>query len=96
MRCKSTDFYATDQNIFSTFAPTTAYLHFCMKRYIKYLGIADIILGLLLFALHVILHFNGNELLFGGLALVLSGVVLFVRGERFASFQSSNEEEKQD
>ena len=67
-----------------------------MKRYIKYLGIADIILGLLLFTLHVILHFNANELLFGGLALVLSGVVLFVRGERFASFQSSNEEEKQD
>jgi len=67
-----------------------------MKRYIKHLGIADIILGLLLFTLHVILHFTGNELLFGGLALVLSGVVLFVRGERFASFQSSNEEEKQD
>lgn len=55
-----------------------------MKRYIKYLGIADIILGLLLFALHVILHFNGNELLFGGLALVLSGVVIFVKGERFS------------
>jgi len=67
-----------------------------MKRYIKYLGIADFILGLLLFALHVILHFNGNELLFGGLALVLSGVVLFVRTERLASFQSSNEEEKKD
>ena len=67
-----------------------------MKRHIKYLGIADIILGLLLFALHVILHFNGNELLFGGLALVLSGVVLFVRAERLASFQSSNEEEKKD
>ena len=67
-----------------------------MKRYIKYLGIANIILGLLLFALHVILHFNGNELLFGGLALVLSGVVLFIRAERLASFQSSNEEEKKD
>ena len=77
-------------------ANNIVYLHFCMKRYIKYLGIADIILGLLLFALHVILHFNGNELLFGGLALVLSGVVLFVRGERLASFQSSNEEEKKD
>ena len=72
------------------------YLHFCMKRYIKYLGIADIILGLLLFALHVILHFNGNELLFGGLALVLSGVIIFVRGERLASFQSSKEGEKED
>ena len=68
----------------------------CMKRYIKYLGIADIILGLLLFALHVILHFNGNELLFGGLALVLSGVIIFVRGERLVSFQSSKEEEKED
>ena len=77
-------------------ANNIVYLHFCMKRYIKYLGIADIILGLLLFALHVILHFNGNELLFGGLALVLSGVIIFVRGERFASFQSSKEEEKED
>lgn len=55
-----------------------------MKRYIKYLGIADIILGLLLFALHVILHFNGNELLFGGLVLVLSGVIIFVRGRAFS------------
>lgn len=77
-------------------ANNIVYLHFCMKRYIKYLGIADIILGLLLFALHVILHFNGNELLFGGLVLVLSGVIIFVRGERFASFQSSKEEEKED
>ena len=77
-------------------ADNIVYLHFCMKRYIKYLGIADIILGLLLFALHVILHFNGNELLFGGLVLVLSGVVIFVRGERLASFQSSKEEEKED
>ena len=77
-------------------ANKTVYLHFCMKRYIKYLGIADIILGLLLFALHVILHFNGNELLFGGLALVLSGVIIFVRGERFATFQSSKEGEKED
>ena len=77
-------------------ANNIVYLHFCMKRYIKYLGIADIILGLLLFALHVILHFNGNELLFGGLVLVLSGVIIFVRGERFASFQSSKEGEKED
>lgn len=77
-------------------ANNIVYLHFCMKRYIKYLGIADIILGLLLFALHVILHFNGNELLFGGLALVLSGVVIFVRGERLASFQASKEKEKED
>lgn len=77
-------------------ADNIVYLHFCMKRYIKYLGIADIILGLLLFALHVILHFNGNEFLFGGLALVLSGVVIFVRGERLASFQSSKEEKKED
>ena len=77
-------------------ANNIVYLHFCMKRYIKYLGIADIILGLLLFALHVILHFNGNELLFGGLVLVLSGVVLFVRGERLVSFQSSKEGEKED
>lgn len=77
-------------------ANNIVYLHFCMKRYIKYLGIADIILGLLLFALHVILHFNGNELLFGGLVLVLSGVIIFVRGERLASFQSSKEGEKED
>ncbi len=96
MRCKSTDFYATDQIFLVLLRLQTAHLHFCMKRYIKYLGIADIILGLLLFALHVILHFNGNELLFGGLVLVLSGVVIFVRGERLTSFQSSNEEEKKD
>ena len=96
MRCKSTNFYATDQIFFVLLRQQTVYLHFCMKRDIKYLGIADIILGLLLFALHVILHFNGNELLFGGLALVLSGVVIFVRGERLASFQSSKEEKKED
>ena len=96
MRCKSTKIYATDQIFFVLLRQQTVYLHFCMKRYIKYLGIADIILGLLLFALHVILHFNGNELLFGGLALVLSGVVIFVRGERLVSFQSSKEEEKED
>ena len=96
MRCKNTDFYATDQIFLVLLRLRTAYLHFCMKRYIKYLGIADIILGLLLFALHVILHYNGNELLFGGLVLVLSGVVIFVRGERLTSFQSSNEEEKKD
>lgn len=96
MRCKSTNFYATDQIFFVLLRQQTVYLHFCMKRYIKYLGIADIILGLLLFALHVILHFNGNELLFGGLALVLSGVVIFVRGERLVSFQYSKEEEKED
>ena len=96
MRCKSTNFYATDQIFFVLLRQQTVYLHFCMKRYIKYLGIADIILGLLLFALHVILHFNGNELLFGGLALVLSGVVIFVRGERLVSFQSSKELEKED
>ena len=96
MRCKSTNFYVTDQIFFVILRQQTVYLHFCMKRYIKYLGIADIILGLLLFALHVILHFNGNELLFGGLALILSGVIIFVRGERLASFQSSKEEEKED
>ena len=96
MRCKSTNFYATDQIFFVLLRQQTVYLHFCMKRYIKYLGIADIILGLLLFALHVILRFNGNELLFGGLALVLSGVVIFGRGERLVSFQSSKDEEKED
>ena len=96
MPCKITDFYATDQIFLVLLHLRTTYLHFCMKRYIKYLGIADIILGLLLFVLHVILHYNGNELLFGGLVLVLSGVVIFVRGERLASFQSSNEEEKKD
>ena len=96
MRCKSTNFYATDQIFFVLLRQQTVYLHFFMKRYIKYLGIADIIIGLLLFALHLILHFNGNELLFGGLALVLSGVVIFVRGERLVSFQSSKEEEKED
>ena len=96
MRCKSTKIYVTDQIFFVLLRQQTVYLHFCMKRYIKYLGIADIILGLLLFALHVILHFNGNALLFGGLALVLSGVVIFVRGERLASFQSSKEEKKED
>ena len=96
MRCKSTNFYATDQIFFVLLRQQTVYLHFCMKRYIKYLGIADIILGLLLFALHVILHFNGNELLFGGLALVLSGVVIFVRGRTFSFIPIFKEEEKED
>ena len=96
MRCKSSNFYATDQIFFVLLRQQITYLHFYMKRYIKYLGIADIILGLLLFALHVILQFNGNELLFGGLVLVLSGVIIFVRGERLASFQSSKKREKED
>ena len=35
-----------------------------MKRPIKYLGIAAILLGLLLFVLHVVISYRGNALLF--------------------------------
>ena len=53
-----------------------------MKRPIKYLGIAAILLGLLLFVLHVVISYRGNTLLFIGLALVLGGAAAFVKGEK--------------
>ncbi|WP_315358055.1 hypothetical protein [Prevotella denticola] len=53
-----------------------------MKRPIKYLGIAAILLGLLLFVLHVVISYRGNALLFIGLALVLGGATAFVKGEK--------------
>ena len=68
------------------------YLHFCMKRYIKYLGIAAIIIGILLFVLHVVLNYHGNALLFSGLTLVLGGIVLFVKGEGTTAIQPSKED----
>ena len=63
-----------------------------MKRYIKYLGIAAIIIGILLFVLHVVLNYHGNALLFSGLTLVLGGIVLFVKGEGATAIQPSKEE----
>ena len=63
-----------------------------MKRYIKHLGIAAIIIGILLFVLHVVLNYHGNALLFSGLTLVLGGIVLFVKGEGTTAIQPSNED----
>lgn len=82
MRCKSTLFYVTDQIFFVLLQPFTVYLVFCMRKYIKYLGISAIVVGLLLFGLHVIVSFRGNALLFTGLTLILGGVVAFVKGEK--------------
>ena len=95
MRCKSTVFYAIDQIFLVLLRLKTALLHICMKRYIKYLGIAAIIIGLLLFVLHLIIRFNGNTLLFCGLSLVLGGVITFVKGESLTSFHSSNSKKKE-
>ena len=63
-----------------------------MKRYIKHLGIAVVIIGLLLFVVHVVLHIHGNVVLFSGLLLVLGGIVLFVKGEGATAIQPSNED----
>ena len=82
MRCKSTAFYATDQIFFVLLRLLTAYSRIRMKRPIKYLGIAAILLGLLLFVLHVVISYRGNALLFIGLALVLGGAAAFVKGEK--------------
>ena len=82
MRCKSTVFYATGQIFFVLLRLLTAYSRIRMKRPIKYLGIAAILLGLLLFVLHVVISYRGNTLLFTGLALVLSGAAAFVKGEK--------------
>ena len=82
MRCKSTVFYATGQIFFVLLRLLTAYSRIRMKRPIKYLGIAAILLGLLLFVLHVVISYRGNALLFTGLALVLSGAAAFVKGEK--------------
>ena len=82
MRCKSTVFYATGQIFFVLLRLLTAYSRIRMKRPIKYLGIAAILLGLLLFVLHVVISYRGNTLLFIGLALVLGGAAAFVKGEK--------------
>ena len=82
MRCKSTAFYATGQIFFVLLRLLTAYSRIRMKRPIKYLGIAAILLGLLLFVLHVVISYRGNTLLFIGLALVLGGAAAFVKGEK--------------
>mgnify|MGYP000910072406 CR=1 FL=1 len=63
-----------------------------MKRYIKHLGIAAIIIGILIFVFHVALNIHENVLLFSGLLLVWGGIVLFVKGEGASSIQPSNEE----
>lgn len=82
MRCKSTVFYATGQIFFVLLRLLTAYSRIRMKRPIKYLGIAAILLGLLLFVLHVVISYRGNTLLFTGLALVLGGAAAFVKSEK--------------
>lgn len=66
-----------------------------MKKYVSLLGISAIVVGLILFALHVILHFRGNTLLFAGLALVLGGVVTFVRGAKSLPSDYAPKEKKE-
>ncbi len=90
MRCKSTHFYINDQIFLVLLRLQTAYLLLYMKRYIKHLGIAVVIIGLLLFVVHVVLHIHGNVVLFSGLLLVLGGIILFVKGESAASIHSFN------
>ena len=60
----------------------TAYLQIRMKKYIKHLGVAALLAGILLFVLHVAISYRGNTLLFTGLALVLGGAAAFVKGEK--------------
>ncbi|MGP1593562.1 MAG: hypothetical protein ACTTHE_09115 [Prevotella multiformis] len=64
-----------------------------MKKYIKHLGIAALLAGILLFVLHVVLRFRGNTLLLTGLALVVGGVVIFVKGEELSAASPSDEGE---
>ncbi|WP_193557223.1 MULTISPECIES: hypothetical protein [Prevotella] len=53
-----------------------------MKKYIQYLGLISITLGLLLFIIHLIVDYRGNELLLSGLAFVIGGTVAFVKLQR--------------
>ena len=53
-----------------------------MRRYIKYLGLIAIIIGILLFAIHVIINYSKNTLLFTGLILVLGGTIAFIKGNK--------------
>ncbi|MDR0186624.1 hypothetical protein ETF27_10975 [Prevotella brunnea] len=57
------------------------FLH-SMKKYIQYLGLISITLGLLLFIIHLIVDYRGNELLLSGLAFVIGGTVAFVKLQR--------------
>lgn len=50
-----------------------------MKSYIKYLGLASVCVGLLLFAVHLMTDARGNALLFSGLAFVIGGTVAHVK-----------------
>ena len=93
MRCKSTAFCANDQIFFVLLRLLTAYLQIRMKKYIKHLGIAALLAGILLFVLHVVLRFRGNTLLLTGLALVVGGVVVFVKGEGLSAASPSDEGE---
>ena len=60
-----------------------------MRRYIKYLGLIAIIIGILLFAIHVIINYPKNTLLFTGLILVLGGTITFIKGNQTTFWQSS-------
>lgn len=51
-----------------------------MWKIIKNTGAAAILIGLLLFAVHLITSYKGNELLFIGLALVILGSIAFIKG----------------
>ena len=60
-----------------------------MRRYIKYLGLIAIIIGILLFAIHVIINYPKNTLLFTGLILVLGGTIAFIKGNKTTFWQIS-------
>ena len=53
-----------------------------MRRYIKYLGLIAIIIGILLFTIHVIISFQRNTLLFSGLILIIGGTIAFIKGNK--------------
>ena len=60
-----------------------------MRRYIKYLGLIAIIIGILLIAIHVIINDPKNTLLFTGLILVLGGTITFIKGNQTTFWQIS-------
>ncbi|EFB92142.1 MAG: hypothetical protein E6507_05290 [Prevotella bivia] len=51
-----------------------------MANNIKKIGLAAIILGIVCFISHVLLHFYGNSLLFTGLFLVMAGTYVYIKG----------------
>ncbi|EFL47086.1 hypothetical protein HMPREF0653_01222 [Prevotella disiens JCM 6334 = ATCC 29426] len=50
-----------------------------MKGYIKYLGLFCVMVGLILFVVHLLAKVHGNGLLFAGLTLVIGGTVAHVK-----------------